>query len=669
MSEEIATIPNAEIASSDHGDFFSLKLKPEFVLKERHQSLPPLPSTSLAENRESQNDSNDKSVASSKNRKNRGQHKKRPRDSRIDNSAKLCLAILRGEECKYGDQCRFPHDMKAYMASRPEDIKEVGICPIFSVTGKCPFGASCRIGSSHINMATGQNIDQSKEFISPPVINILSKDIQTQLRKRIYPFKCKRYDERKVDKISSEIQICQPTNDDIEANVTGTLYNEVGEKTQKSDGLNASGVDTYVKVERNHFKKDEAGDNLVQSQSETNLKLFNTNEVVTTSSMNTTDMSPLPGKTRKIIDFSNKVYIAPLTTVGNLPFRRIMKRFGADITCGEMALAQCLLDGKASELALLKRHAEEDIFGVQIAAGFPDMYTRTMELVENHTVVDFVDLNLGCPLDLVCDKGSGASLMLRDKKFKECLHGITKVLSCPVTIKMRIGWDEKKPFAHNLVSKIQRWQYPSVGAIMIHGRSRLQRYSKAADWDYIGMVADSIDPSLGNNIPIIGNGDILNYTDYEEKVLSRKGLSTCAMLARGALIKPWLPTEIKERRHWDISATERLDILKDFVRFGLENWGSDQQGVNNCRRFLLEWLSFLHRYIPIGLLEQQHPQQMNQRPPTFMCGRNDLETLFLSSESSDWVKISEMLLGPVPDDFKFEPKHKSNSYGAQQGEG
>jgi tRNA-dihydrouridine synthase 3 len=163
-----------------------------------------------------------------------------------------------------------------------------------------------------------------------------------------------------------------------------------------------------------------------------------------------------------------------------------------------------------------------------------------------------------------------------------------------------------------------------------------------------------------DKIPVIGNGDIFSFTDYEEKV-AREGVEATAMLARGALIKPWLPTEIKERRHWDISASERLDMLKTFVKFGLEHWGSDQLGVNHTRRFLLEWLSFLHRYIPVGLLEVL-PQQLNQRPPVHMCGRSDLETLFLSNHCADWIKISEMLLGKVSDDFDFQPKHKANGY-------
>jgi tRNA-dihydrouridine synthase 3 len=152
---------------------------------------------------------------------------------------------------------------------------------------------------------------------------------------------------------------------------------------------------------------------------------------------------------------------------------------------------------------------------------------------------------------------------------------------------------------------------------------------------------------------VIGNGDIFSYTDYEEKILKQVGnddgdgddgnnnknnLSPTAMLARGALIKPWLPTEIKERRHWDISAGERLDMLKDFVRFGLEHWGSDQQGVNHTRRFLLEWLSFLHRYVPVGMLEVI-PQQMNHRPPnnmvSFTCVADSMIIILLERACSN----------------------------------
>lgn len=363
---------------------------------------------------------------------------------------------------------------------------------------------------------------------------------------------------------------------------------------------------------------------------------------------------------KKIVDFSNKVYIAPLTTVGNLPFRRIMKQFGADITCGEMAMSTNLLSGQSSEWALLKRHESEDIFGVQLAAAHPDQYTRVSQLVEKYTTVDFVDLNLGCPLDLLCDKGAGAALMMRERKLKGALVGMSKTLGCSITVKMRTGWNMHKPFAHELVPKIQTWKIDGLAAIMVHGRSRLQRYKLDANWDYISQVENSESNDF-LKIPIIGNGDIFSYSEYKEKVLAHENLSPTAMLGRGALIKPWLPTEIKEKKDWDISASERLDILKDFVRNGLEHWGSDQQGVNNTRRFLLEWLSFLYRYVPVGLLEVL-PQKMNQRPPLYLQGRNDLETLFLSPHAADWIKISEILMGPVAENFSFRPKHKSASY-------
>ena len=418
-------------------------------------------------------------------------------------------------------------------------------------------------------------------------MNVPSRQVVDQLRRKKYKFVCKR-------------------------------FNEKGEKKDREKDAKGNGEKEEIKkdLEGTATRSDTPNRNVEGSEDVTNDQQEVKNDTPSSNSRAPIDMSPLP-KTRKIIDFSNKVYIAPLTTVGNLPFRRVMKKFGADITCGEMAVARNLLEGKQGEWALLKRHPDEDIFGVQIAAAHADVYTRISEVIENEGFdIDFLDMNLGCPIDVLCNQGCGAKLMLKENKLRDSLKGMLDVLNIPVTIKIRTGWDEKKPFAHKLVPKIQRWGNDGIAAVMLHGRSRLQRYSKLADWNYIQQVAEG----QGNEIPklpIIGNGDIFSYVDYEEKVLKHKDLCPTAMLGRGALIKPWLPIEIKERRHWDISASERLDFLKDFVRFGLEHWGSDQQGVNTTRRFLLEWLSFLYRYVPVGMLDVL-PQSMNQRPPPFM---------------------------------------------------
>uniref|UniRef100_A0A3Q4HCH3 tRNA-dihydrouridine(47) synthase [NAD(P)(+)] n=1 Tax=Neolamprologus brichardi TaxID=32507 RepID=A0A3Q4HCH3_NEOBR len=334
---------------------------------------------------------------------------------------------------------------------------------------------------------------------------------------------------------------------------------------------------------------------------------------------------------------------------GNLPFRRVCKRFGADITCGEMAMCTNLLQGHQSEWALLRRHESEDVFGIQVEGSFPDTMTRCAELINNNTEVDFVDINSGCPIDLVYNKGGGCGLMTRTRKFERIVKGMNYVLDVPLTVKIRTGVQEKSNIAHKLIPEMKNW---GVSMITLHGRSREQRYTKLADWDYITTCA-----KLASPIPLFGNGDILSYEDaMKAKETGVSGI----MIARGALIKPWIFTEIKESRHWDISSSERLDILKDFSNFGLEHWGSDTRGVERTRTFLLEWLSFLCRYIPVGLLERV-PQKINERPPYYM-GRNYLETLMASQNVEDWIRISEMLLGPVPKNFEFLPKHKANSY-------
>lgn len=601
---------NATSSSNNNSSHSKLDviLKPEYVLDAPHPCLAPFVDSSSSSSQQ-QSCTSDKNQKTNRHKQNVKNSQKRGRETTLSD-LKMCKQFMVGKICPFGDKCKYSHDMKELLSMREEDIQGVkGGCPHYRIHGKCPFGIACRVGGEHLNLATGENLTKKKEggednndgMEASHVKNNIDYSVLVSLRKNKYPFVCQRHGHGRGSK---------------------SKQNKKEEEEGKEEKVN-------VKVEQ-----EEAG----------------------------VDLSPLP-KMKKLIDFRNKVYVAPLTTVGNLPFRRVMKRYGADITCGEMAVAFNLLQGKAGEWALLKRHKEEDVFGIQIAAPHADVYERVSELIKNENIeIDFLDMNLGCPIDVICQTGAGARLMQRDRNLRDSIKGMGKNLSCPITVKIRTGWDESKPFAHNLVPKIQKWGMGNVGAVMVHGRSRLQRYSKLADWDYIQMVADAQSSDV-EKLPIIGNGDIFSYVDYEEKVLCHESLSPTAMIGRGALIKPWLPTEIKERRHWDISASERLDILKDFVSFGLEHWGSDAHGVNTTRRFLLEWLSFLCRYIPVGLVEQSSiPQQLNQRPPRFMCGRSDLETLMMSNNSADWVKISEMLLGPVREGFDFQPKHKATSY-------
>ncbi|XP_053822023.1 tRNA-dihydrouridine(47) synthase [NAD(P)(+)]-like [Vidua chalybeata] len=361
------------------------------------------------------------------------------------------------------------------------------------------------------------------------------------------------------------------------------------------------------------------------------------------------DVTKLRPCEKKKLEIQGKLYLAPLTTCGNLPFRRICKRFGADVTCGEMAVCTNLLQGQSSEWALLKRHHTEDIFGVQLEGAFPDTMTKCAELLNRTIDVDFVDINVGCPIDLVYKKGGGCALMTRSNKFEQIVRGMNSVLDVPLTVKIRTGVQEKVNVAHKIIPRIREW---GASMVTLHGRSREQRYTRSADWQYIAECA-----RLASPMPLFGNGDILSYEDANRAM--QMGVSGI-MIARGALIKPWLFTEIKEQRHWDISSRERFDILKDFTNYGLEHWGSDTQGVEKTRKFLLEWLSFLCRYIPVGLLEHL-PQKINERPPYYL-GRDYLETLMASQNVDDWIKISELLLGPVPPSFTFLPKHKANSY-------
>ncbi|KAG2452252.1 hypothetical protein HYH02_003277 [Chlamydomonas schloesseri] len=296
-----------------------------------------------------------------------------------------------------------------------------------------------------------------------------------------------------------------------------------------------------------------------------------------------------------------------------------------------------------------------------VCGGYPDALARVGQLLSQECeAVDFMDINMGCPIDLVCDKNAGSALLRQPKRMEQIVRATATALGeVPLTFKTRKGFNDGEDVAHTFLHKAGEW---GAAAVTLHGRTRQQRYSRLADWDYIAQVGRNC---ATTGLQLVGNGDVFSYTDWNAHMGESGGHLASLMIGRGALIKPWLFTEIKEQRHWDISAGERLDLYRQFAAAGLEHWGSDSRGVESTRRFLLEWLSFTHRYVPVGLIEVL-PQAMNHRPPAYR-GRNELESLLGSDDPQDWLRISEMLLGPPPAPISFAPKHKSNSYASPPG--
>ena len=177
----------------------------------------------------------------------------------------------------------------------------------------------------------------------------------------------------------------------------------------------------------------------------------------------------------KKVDFKGKLYLAPLTTVGNLPFRRVCKMLGADITCGEMALADDIIKGGFSEHALLRRHESEDLYGVQLCAPNVDQIVKAAEFLgtSEHYSLDFIDINMGCPIDLIYQKGGGSALISHPRRVIDMINGVMYASGLACTVKLRTGVKQDHNIAHKLVNRIK--QETRVNLITLHGRSREQR--------------------------------------------------------------------------------------------------------------------------------------------------------------------------------------------------
>ncbi|KAJ3540507.1 hypothetical protein NM208_g5033 [Fusarium decemcellulare] len=614
-------------------------------------------------------------------KKQRGQNTERS-FGKFDDAFRLCNSRafypeFSPRECKYGDRCRLCHDLRKYLEEgRRGDVETFeGKCPVFEAHGHCPSGWKCRFVKSHMKEVehedgrkelvllsrptdgeqNGKPKDEESEEQRPGVSNMVSMDKKIDLNR-------KRVDFTKADEYIAWLN--------KEAKLSEEFMNR--RKNQSTEGIE----DLRARYVDPPFK---------------------------------------PAEKRRLYFGPETPTLAPLTTQGNLPFRRLCVELGAQLTYSEMALSLPLIQGTKADWTLLKVHDSElsppklnqgavpifddydhsrDLkFGAQISGNNHWIATKAADVLNRYCPhLRLIDLNCGCPIDMVFKSGGGSALLENSGKLERMIRGMNAMSGeIPITAKIRTGIRNNRPTATQLIGKLafgarehrERLGAPGCAALTLHGRSREQRYTKKADWEYIGecaaliktynkekdaltdTVAEPDESTLANakdgRMYFLGNGDCYSHTEYYEHI--EKAKVDTVMIGRGALIKPWLFEEIEKGQYLDKSSSERLQYIEKFVRYGLDAWGSDELGIGFTRRFLLEWLSFAHRYVPIGLLEHL-PPCLNDRPPKYQ-GRDELETLMASNNFRDWIKISEMFLGPVHPTFNFQPKHKSHAYEAE----
>ncbi len=284
-------------------------------------------------------------------------------------------------------------------------------------------------------------------------------------------------------------------------------------------------------------------------------------------------------KTGKITFDGVPVILAPMEDVSELPFRILCKEMGADLVFSEFIASEGLIRDAEKSIIKLRISEKERPIAIQIFGGETDSLVKAAEkALESNP--DIIDLNCGCPVKKVVNKGGGAAMLRDPDKMVKAAGEIVKVCGdIPVTVKTRIGWDQD---SINIMDIALRLQDVGISALTIHGRTRCQMYTGAADWNVIAAVKNN--PAI--TIPIIGNGDI----DSGEKAKQCLDMSHVdgLMIGRAAIGNPWIFNQIKA-------------YLKDGSIIAPP---SIEQRVEMCRRHIL--MSVDYKGEKRSILEMRH---------------------------------------------------------------
>jgi len=255
----------------------------------------------------------------------------------------------------------------------------------------------------------------------------------------------------------------------------------------------------------------------------------------------------------KKLSFDKPVYVlAPLAGFTDLPFRSVVKKFGADLTVSEMLSSNALAHGSKKTLHMLEKSPLEDPYSVQIAGADVDIVRSAVEILNEQDGIDIIDLNCGCPVPKVVGHGSGSSLLLNLPLMGDIIKTIKDTSTKNLTsVKIRLGFEEKN---HVDIAKIV--EDSGADFIAVHGRTRAGKFKAAVDYDAIKEIKEAV------NIPVIANGDIDSY-EKAKWVLEHTGADG-VMIGRGAVGAPWLFHQLRSGEEHVAQELKHSIIMEHF---------------------------------------------------------------------------------------------------------
>ncbi|MBQ3142820.1 MAG: tRNA dihydrouridine synthase DusB [Bacilli bacterium] len=236
------------------------------------------------------------------------------------------------------------------------------------------------------------------------------------------------------------------------------------------------------------------------------------------------------------VKINNRIVFAPMAGVSNISFRTIIKEMGAGLIYSEMVSSLGIVYNSKKTIDLLKINKSEKPISIQIFGSDEKSFVKAAKFIEENIKPDIIDINMGCPVPKIAVKSqAGSSLLKNPLKIYEIVKAVSSSVSCPVTVKIRSGWDEKNINAVEVAKLIEK---AGASAICIHPRTRSQGYSGHSNWDIIKQVKENV------KIPVIGNGDI--HTIYDAKKMLDETGCDAIMIGRETLGNPWIIKECIE---------------------------------------------------------------------------------------------------------------------------